>query len=441
MQRMLYLTFFSLMVTLTAAGCGENGSDEDEISSLNTFPEGISVETLFSSSEFKGPEVCGGCHSEIFDQWQGSMHNYSFTDPVYQALHRQAGEDTGGATDVFCSACHNPIGVFSGEVPPLDNPEISETSRQGVQCDFCHTVSSSTGIGNYSFVFAPSNIKRGPFNDAVSSYHETEYSDLHTRSEFCGMCHDVNHPGNDVPLEATYTEWKESPYAEQGIQCQDCHMTPGPGVTKPNPGRAAPDAKERPQIYTHYFVGGNAVLGDEQHNGLAVEQLKAAASIAIVAPETMPAGETSEVRIDVTNKGAGHYLPTGLTEVREMWLDVQVTDAGGKTVFHSGAVDEDGAVDADAVMYHTVLKDKNGDPTHKPWFAAGILSDHRIPPMETVSETYAIHVPDDAVAPLTVKATLRYRSAPQTVIEELLGDGAPTLPIIEMVTASWTCPG
>lgn len=430
----------ALAIFTLAAGvisCGDDSETaKDTEASLNNFPAGITVEKQFTSGEFKNPEVCGGCHSEIFDQWQGSMHNNSFTDPLYLALHKQAGEDTGGATDTFCSACHSPIGVFSGEVPPVTGDQVSEIARQGVQCDFCHTVTGATGVGNYAFTFAPSNVKRGPFDDAVSSYHETAYSELHTRSEFCGTCHDVNHPGNGVPLEATYTEWKESPYAADGVQCQDCHMTPGPGVTKPNPGRAAPEGPDRPHIFTHDFVGGNAALADEKHSKLAVAQLQAAAGLAIEAPATVAAGEDASFRVAVTNKGAGHYLPTGLTEVREMWLDVEITDANGASVFRSGAVGDDGAVDEGAVMYHTVLEDKNGDPTHKPWFAAGILSDHRIPPLETVNEDYIAPIPADAVLPLTIKVTLRYRSAPQTVVDELLGDSAPTLPIIDMASVS-----
>jgi hypothetical protein len=429
-----------VMTTVGIVACGDDTETSTDTgdSSLSTFPDDITVDPIFASDEFKNPEVCDGCHSDIYKQWQGSMHNNSFTDPLYLAVHKQAGEETDGATDTFCSACHSPIGVFSGEVPPTEGDQISDISKQGIQCDFCHTVSGSTGIGNFSFIFEPSDIKRGPFDDAVSTYHETEYSELHTKSEFCGMCHDVNHPGNDVPLEATYTEWKESEYATNGVQCQDCHMTPGPGVTEPNPGRATIDSKDRPHIFTHFFVGGNAVLSDEAHQQLATEQLQAAAELRLIPPAAVTPGAMAALGIDVTNKGAGHYLPTGLTEVREMWLDVEIIDANGNSIYHSGALDDNGVIDEDAVIYHTVLEDKNGDATHKPWQAAGILSDHRIPPMGTVGESYGFDVPADVALPLTVNVTLKYRSAPQTVVDELLGDDAPTLPIIDMTSATAT---
>ena len=41
--------------------------------------------------------------------------------------------------------------------------------------------------------------------------------------------------------------------------------------------------------------------------------------------------------IKVTNL-TGHKLPTGYSEGRRMWLNVQVRDANGGLVFESGAV-------------------------------------------------------------------------------------------------------
>jgi hypothetical protein len=232
------------MLTLTS--CGETQPS----ASTETPFEPIIYPILFQADQFTEANTCGGCHTEIYQQWQGSMLNNSMVDNLYQAMHARASSETNGAIDAFCTLCHTPIGTLSGEVPPLDNPEMSDISRDGVQCDFCHTVTGSTGIGNASFEFSPSDVKRGPFDDAVSPFHETSYSEFLTKSEFCGMCHNLNHPINGLPLETTYTEWENSTYAEQGIQCQDCHMTPGPGVTKPNPGTTATAGPAREHIYT-----------------------------------------------------------------------------------------------------------------------------------------------------------------------------------------------
>ena len=48
-------------------------------------------------------------------------------------------------------------------------------------------------------------------------------------SRFCASCHqfDMATAINGKPLQNTYREWLESPYAEQGISCQSCHMPDG----------------------------------------------------------------------------------------------------------------------------------------------------------------------------------------------------------------------
>lgn len=433
-MKLIVLSLFVLPIFLMVSSCGDSGSSD-----LETPFDPITYEAQFKASQFTESSICGGCHTEIYEQWQFSMHNNSMTDKFYMGVHALASEDTGGAIDAFCTACHTPIGTFSGEVPPLQGPGISENTKDGVQCDFCHTVTGSTGIGNASFEFSPSDTKRGPFDDAVSPFHKTAYSELHTVSEFCGMCHDVNHPVNGTALEATYTEWKNSPYSELGVQCQDCHMTPGPSVTKPNPGQAAPQAPERPHIWTHNFVGGNATqLTDEKHQGMAIEQLRAAAQLAVVAPAGAVPGTEMGLQVDITNSGAGHYLPTGLTEIRQMWLEVIVTDATGKEIYHSGALDADGNIDPDTEIFHTVFLDADGNETHLPWEAVSILSDKRVPPMETATESLAVPLPADVVLPLTVKVRLNYRTAPQSLMDEVLGDETFEVPVIEMNTAEIT---
>ena len=94
--------------------------------------------------------------------------------------------------------------------------------------------------------------KYGPFNDSPDTIHKNQYSELHTRSEFCGGCHDVSHAGNDLPIEQTYTEWRQGPYnttdPKTTVHCQDCHMRQRPGfpctgsTERPdNPGYASPE--------------------------------------------------------------------------------------------------------------------------------------------------------------------------------------------------------
>jgi hypothetical protein len=72
------------------------------------------------------------------------------------------------------------------------------------------------------------------------------------------------------------------------------------------------------------------------------------------------------------------------------------------------------------------------------WEADHIISDHRIPTKGQMVEKYAFLVPGDTKLPLQLKAVLHYRSAPQWLAVALLGDKAPTIPIVDMAEASAT---
>ena len=386
------------------------------------------------------PEVCSGCHADIYEQWNGSMHSNSHKDPVYEKLFIMASRETNSTFDAFCSKCHIPIDFLMGNIPSADNYKVSEISEKGISCDFCHTVNATNGIGNGAFISSPGNIKRGPLGDSnYSTFHGTTYSELHTKSEFCGMCHNVNHPFNGLILENTYTEWKEGEYNET-TTCQDCHMTPGVTGYKANPGRVAPGAPMRDNIYTHYFTGGNSMipglLGSPEHERLAKERLQAAARVEITRLERTNDNKTVNLTIKVTNIGAGHKIPTGLTEARLIWLEVDAKDLSGKTIFWSGRIDKDGYIDPGAVKYHTIFGDSDNKPTEKVWLAQKILLDNRIPPKGYSIENYSFDIPNDLKGPLNVDVRLNYVSASQELSDLLFGKGEIKPPIVEMTSVS-----
>ncbi|NQE45005.1 hypothetical protein C5S31_03145 [ANME-1 cluster archaeon GoMg2] len=403
-----------------------------------TLLAGSMVAGAIESSDFDDPTVCKGCHAEIYNQWDGSMHSIAYTDPVYLAEEEMASNETDGLTDTYCARCHTPIGVLSGEVPPIGHENMSEVSKKGIQCDFCHNVNKSTGIGNGAFMVALDGFKRGPYEDSKSPSHGSMFSDLHTKSEFCGMCHETHHPVTGIPIEETYTEWKEGPY-NTTTQCQDCHMTPGITHFEANPGKASGIGPERDHVYTHYFVGGNAavtgVIGSEVHQQMAEERLKSAATLALEAEKKVT---EAELTVKVTNVGAGHKLPTGLTEAREVWIEIMATDASGKEFYHVGGLDSDGEVDPDAVMYRVVLGDASGNPTVKVWEAESLLSDNRIFPKETRVEQFSFAIPEGVNGPITVEAKLNYRSASQKLLDSIFGKGKVVAPVIEMAGAEDT---
>jgi len=355
------------------------------------------------------------CHSALVSQWQSSMHAQALTDPLYLHKLEKADRETDGAVVPFCEECHGAIAAMAGEI---EDRVFSEQGGEGVSCDLCHQLTGTTEpIGNTSLIVEPDGVKRAQFDDSVSTWHESAYSAFHETAEFCGMCHNVNHPVNNLPLEATYTEWAEGPYAEEGIVCQDCHMTPGPGVTKPNPGRAAAGGPERPHIYTMTFAGGNVALGDA---ALAEERLQAAAEIDLEAPQVVEGGGEVPVTVRITNVGAGHYLPTGLTDFRRMWVELVAMDQDGSETLVGKR------------EFHTIFKDEEGQSPAEIWFAVAVESDDRIPPQESVENTWEAAMPLDG--PLTLTATLYYRSCTEEFAEEA-GVDVPTTTMTSAATS------
>ena len=125
--------------------------------------------------------------------------------------------------------------------------------------------------------------------------------------------------------------------------------------------------------------------------------------------------------------------------MRQVWVEV-VARAGDKEVFHSGALDAAGTVDPEAAMFHALAVDKDGHHTSKPWEIVRFESNTSIPPKGSATPSYSFQVPADAKGPLSVTATLRYRSFDQGLANLLLGAAAPKVPVIEMVAASGEIP-
>lgn len=433
--------FFWMPIALVAilfAGCGKK-----DLPAAST-PEQPEELQKVASDRFEAPGMCQYCHLEIYQQWAGSMHAYSAVNQVYLAEAARASLESGGNSDLFCASCHAPVGVMAGEIPPVDGSNLSDTARRGVSCDLCHTITEITGIGNTSFRVTPGKTKYGPFADPIHTpLHESKYLDIYTNSKFCGACHDIIHPENGLALAATYSEWKESPFASRGIQCQDCHMTPGAGVTRPNPGYAATGApKKREHTWTHYMVGGNVFTlrqsGSEEHARQAEENLKSAATLFLGLPESLRPYQPATVNVRIRNGGAGHYLPTGLSVYKEMWLEITARDQQGRLVWQSGVLDGTGRIPAGSTVFKKVLADAGGRETTSLWQAAAVLADRRIPPQKYVDEFFELPgLPQPGT--LHVQARLLYRSMTAERAVEL-GIGIMDIPVVEMARITGEIP-
>jgi Cytochrome c554 and c-prime len=330
---------------------------------------------------FQDVSVCQNCHQfsdgpnntiqdgideSPYDTWKGTMMANAARDPLFWALlavENKALASKGVAIGDFCLRCHAPKAWLEGRSDPADGSALQGEDFNSVPCDVCHRMADPLSVegmglttgpsvsfyGNAQFVVAPvvtpKDVKRGPYDIATPpNAHNTQQSLYYLTSEFCANCHEIRNPyyNNTVSIEKTYTEWKNSAYATEGTQCQTCHM---PLVT----GFAAiGGGPQRPDIALHRFIGGNAwaPLAIQQFDtslttedkaylnktpALAVQQLQSAATLTAVST-----GGT--LSVTVTNL-TGHKLPTGYTEGRRIWLDVQFYN-GTSLVSESGAYDE-----------------------------------------------------------------------------------------------------
>ena len=407
--------------------------------------------------QFISPEICGGCHGEIFEQWENSMHNLSHKDTVYLRLAqflRKGLINEGEIQEAeSCVKCHTPMGYLTGFPEKLsdDLSKTPEIATHGIQCDYCHSAVKINQMYNNGLVLKPGQgedepgIKYGPFDDSIPDFHEAQYSKLHTESQICGTCHNVKHVAFGTDLETTYTEWQNSPYNSKDpakrIECQGCHMYQRPGIPatgstlRPeNPGAATDNSDERPHIFTHYFVGGNSSVpgnfNGQDKDQMAIERLQNAATISVDTSLIMQ----KKLNITVANTGAGHSIPTGVGDLRQVWLEITIQDKANKTSFQTGVLNDKHELSKDAVIFKTVFGDEIGNEVINIAKARQVLKDNRIKAKQSVTETIDLPLVPEKDAMIIVR--LLYRGMPQKILNMIPGKPFEPLPIVEMAKVS-----
>lgn len=370
----------------------------------------------------------------------------AWDDPIYRALLKRASIATNGAVDNFCTGCHSPVGLTTGKINSEINREPLELALNenrvlpGVDCEGCHNISSLTGIDNGAYVITPRNNpegapqKYGPRKDSESPYHKSVFSPLHSQSEFCSSCHNVTHPFSHTPIERTFDEWQESSYNFNDQSCQSCHM---PRFK----GKSAIMGKERDDVASHTFTGGNVTLLN--HFGLKAaaersrEMLRRAGTVEIVdAPGELIPGAVARISVKVTNTGAGHKLPTGFPEGREVWVDFKVSSDSGEQVYRLGQV-VSGKTEKGTKNFKVHLGDASGHEVDLDvWTVTHVISDNRILPNGYSVVDYDVPIPHNARGPLKVEATLKYWPFNQATVDLLLGKGAMEVEIVDIASVA-----
>lgn len=438
------------------------------------------------TQDIRAPDACSGCHGSYadyaaYDTWSGTMMANAARDPLYLAALTIANQDIPQSGEL-CIKCHTPRGWLMGRAYPETNQEMLEQhDDEGVQCDFCHRVVPSPqgelGIGNGDFFVADDYIYRGTLSDARAP-HMWAYSDYFTKSEFCGLCHDVSNPlQNDFATERTYSEWKQSAFAEENKTCQSCHMPKVEGAYNSNNNN-----QPMRSVGRHDLVGGNVwmplVLAGEfpelgrqeafqYTSDRAREMLQQAADVTITVDSErenglglaqLSVGRAESITVRVENL-TGHKLPTGYPEGRRCWLEVKLVDASGRVLYHTGAYDheEGDRIKDDDLHTYEVLLAADGEEGFHFVLTDEVLQDNRIPPRgfqpspetEPIGREYElqpdgslahwdnasfrIDIPEDALlGAATVTATLWYQTTSKEYIEFLRDENVTDNRGIEM---------
>lgn len=427
------------------------------LSALNV-PQDFAGDELLGKYEyeqFKKPGRCGSCHIEIFQQWKQGMHSQAYThhwDEIEYfelAVPHAEKDDKVAGVKAGCNGCHAPLSFMAGDVPP---PRVEENSRanEGVSCIACHSISGFKGDTpyNFNYIVRPGNLFHGVRGVGTSPEHEIQKNDFFTEAEFCGTCHNEKSP-YDIWVKSTHLEWKEGPYAKEGVACQVCHMPPAPMVNA-KMGNRYDDVRQ------HLNHGAH----DEGKIRGAIEMR--------ITPDVREAELGDPVRFTLVlfNGKCGHKVPSGSAEERQLWVRVEAVDSAGNTyhipVDRKGFEGEEHTITSNEPAYFDIGEikeiadfeglqrdalpegdrifclpyfDPKGRRTICQWNTAGLGVDYRIGPRETRVETYTWELPD-AIEPglVRVRAVLRYRRLVKSVADFLKVPPDET-EIIEVSTA------
>jgi hypothetical protein len=337
---------------------------------------GLWAAGLPAGAQATASEWCGLCHRDIYAMWGESAHARSVESIPFLLSYRETEDRHGRETAGACLDCHAPMRRVTGDTG-LDY----KVTWEGVNCDACHSIRKVDTSGRTpKHVLDVGPVKRGPIREAVSSGHDVEYSELHTQSLVCAGCHEYTNSEGTKVL-ATYSEWSGSESAARGKTCQICHMgTTDAEVVDPRVKRV-----DDP-VNIHLVPGGHSLVQLNEALGVSIR------------PERNEDG--MRLVVTVTNKGAGHAVPTGMPG-RRIILDLDVNTSSGQD-FQAQRT------------YGRFFEDADGNPIVKDggYFATGVkeVRDTRFKPDETRVETFDIDCASDDMAHVTLK--LHYEHAP-----------------------------
>ncbi|HVR19229.1 MAG TPA: hypothetical protein VMS65_06030, partial [Polyangiaceae bacterium] len=222
-------------------------------------------------------------------------------------------------------------------------------------------------------------------------------------------------------LRNAYSEWLD--FGEQRRRlgrptpsCQSCHLSGFPGVcladdvatgkaSAPSPGASAgpcppgthvsqrapgdlplgriATSSERDRAHhPHYFTGVDVPLSEGFDRALADERgldpagiplgararrdLLLASALRLELGAVERRGGILEIPVTVENIGAGHRVPAGFSQEREIWIHLRVTDQRGRTLYEVGRIERNDEDLHDKVFLSITTDDDRRDGNGRP---------------------------------------------------------------------------
>ena len=377
--------------------------------------------------------LCAGCHTPAL------LFSGKGAEPV-QAVAGTPEGDTG----ISCSTCHSTkriIGTFGNGGYVVMRP------------DFYGLASSNKDRGRALYA-AMLHLEPQPHKEFFLKPFMRDQT-----GAFCSTCHKLNpgmtREGVAIDMMNLYDSWQQGPYAGERVaafkrinekkDCASCHM---PLIPSDDP--AAIDGK----VHDHTFrkMISESHTGEEENYLIPVTvQVMAYApysgrvpvSLHDINPDFIPVDEFDttvrdttwqvpeivpqsvripsrmraatiargqDVRLDVlvSTDEIGHWFPGDISPRTKTWLELKIEDEQGRTVYHSGELDDFGRVDAGAWFWGSEIIDERGKILRRAHGLGGseVAYRHKIPPGSADVITHVFSVPENSGDSLRVTATI-----------------------------------
>lgn len=447
------------------------------------WPSNAQIEggTFIQQGAFPTAAYCAHCHEAAYHQWRESAHANSFREPFYTKNVQLLMDEKGMPTARHCEGCHNPVALLSGALTPHSQVK-RPFDDEGVSCMVCHSIAkvqANYGTGSYVMrvpavmVDAKGNPIPGQVSfDAILAHPERHskavMKDFYRTPEYCGTCHKAALPTivngyKWLRAFGTYDEWQMSSYAKQNPlpfyskpkeTCQTCHM-------QTEASKWHDYSAKQGAIASHRWLAGNTAIpyyykyADQLHKTEASLQdgkllvdlfaLRKASDDQLIAPLgsvpfTLGPRDVVEAMVVIQNKLIGHSLIPEQRDFYEAWVEFEVTDASGRVLSHSGFLNADGTLDAEAHSFTNRMLDKDGNylDKHQVWSRRVVAYDNTIQSGRSTLVRYQFRIPGDAKGPLKIVARVNYRHFNQGYLNFILGSKHPAYPVVQMAERTRT---